>query len=37
MRVTVMNGDTHKPVRGASVSVANRVVESNAKGQVWHN
>jgi outer membrane protein assembly factor BamB len=36
VRVTVMNGDTHKPVRGARVSVANRVVESNAKGQVWH-
>ena len=36
VRVTVMNGDTHLPVRGARVSVANRVAESNAKGQVWH-
>jgi outer membrane protein assembly factor BamB len=37
VRVTVMNGDTHKPVRGARVSVANRVAESNAKGEVWHS
>ena len=36
VRVTVMNGDTHRPVRGARVSVGNRIAESNAKGQVWH-
>jgi outer membrane protein assembly factor BamB len=36
VRISVMNGDTHLPVRGARVSVANRVATSNAKGQVWH-
>jgi len=36
VRISVMNGDTHRPVRGARVSVANRVFESNARGQVWH-
>ena len=31
VRVTVMNGDTHKPVRGARGPAANRPVQSTAQ------
>jgi outer membrane protein assembly factor BamB len=36
VRVAVMDGDTHRPVRGAVVRVAHRVVRSDRKGFAWH-
>ena len=35
VRITVMNGDTHLPVKHAKVSVANQVSKVDGKGRAW--
>lgn len=36
VRVTVMDGDLHKPVAGATTRVGDRVVVTNERGEAWH-
>jgi len=36
VRVTVMNGDTHRPVKNATVGIGKAVQETNARGQIRH-
>ena len=35
VRITVMNGDTHLPVKNARVSVANQLSKVDGKGRAW--
>ena len=36
VRVTVVDGDLHRPVAGASTRIGDRVVVTNKRGQAWH-